>query len=283
MGGRASERSARESAARAGLSASGRSSARSGGRAGRADAKRHDVRDSMEPNAPEALSWLARWHRLLVVAAPSLCGRPDASTGRAGQRSRAPTRADGRGRPGQRAAVKACRSRVVALRRRGAVRRSSSRGTTARLYTLAPGGDFETAAEGWTLGRCRTRGGRQLVVPARRRARRRLARAGRRRLGASARRSASRRGFPSFRFVARSVGADGGVLRSRSCTPTARRKKAGRVMPGADWAPTRKVVARPGPLPLQARGVGVGPAALHRVCRHRARGRRVRRSAPAHR
>jgi hypothetical protein len=106
------------------------------------------------------------------------------------------------------------------------------------LYTLAPGGDFETQAEGWTL-----EGGAVVAVesspfllgaalgvgslelPA----------------GASALSPAIcvERGFPGFRVVARS--ADAGVAKVQVVYATGKVKKAGRLKPATDWRVSRKL------------------------------------------
>ena len=108
-----------------------------------------------------------------------------------------------------------------------------------RLYTLAPGGDFETAAEGWTLDGGivaadsspfvlgEALGASSLELPA----------------GASAVTPpiCVERGFPSFRLVARSVSADQAVVKVEVVFADGRVKKAGRLKPAADWAVTRKL------------------------------------------
>jgi hypothetical protein len=107
------------------------------------------------------------------------------------------------------------------------------------LYTLAPGGDFETGAAGWTLDGAAVAadsspfllgaalGAASLELPA----------------GASAVTPAIcvERGFPSFRFLARSVAAEAGRLRVEILYRSGRTKKAGRFGPAGEWAPTRKV------------------------------------------
>jgi hypothetical protein len=47
------------------------------------------------------------------------------------------------------------------------------------------------------------------------------------------------RGFPAFRFVARSE--DEGVLRVDVVYASGKVKKTGRLKPGAEWAPTRRL------------------------------------------
>ena len=107
-------------------------------------------------------------------------------------------------------------------------------------YTLAPGGDFETAAAGWALdgpaavaaesspfllGSALGAGSLELAD------------------GATALSApiCVERGFPTFRFVARSAGEEQGVLRVEVVYASGKVKKAGRVKPGAEWAPTRKL------------------------------------------
>ena len=108
------------------------------------------------------------------------------------------------------------------------------------LYTLAGDGDFESQAAGWTL-----KGPASIVAdsppfllgPA---------------LGASSLELAAgasavsppicvERGFKSFRFAARSVSADRGVLRVQVLYAGGKKKSPRRVRARAEWAPTRKV------------------------------------------
>jgi hypothetical protein len=107
------------------------------------------------------------------------------------------------------------------------------------LYTVAPGGDFETLAEGWTLEGATVAadsspfrlgaalGTSSLELPA----------------GSSAVSPpiCVERGFPSFRSVARSVSAERAVVKVQVLYGDGRRKAAGRLKPGADWTPTRKL------------------------------------------
>jgi hypothetical protein len=107
------------------------------------------------------------------------------------------------------------------------------------LYTLAPGGDFETLAEGWTLEGATLAadsspfqlgaalGASSLELPA----------------GASAVTPpiCVERGFPTFRFVARSVAEQQAVLKVQVLYADGRKKATGRVKPAAEWAPTRKL------------------------------------------
>ena len=107
------------------------------------------------------------------------------------------------------------------------------------LYTLAPAGDFETPANGWTLDGAvvaadsspfvlgSALGASSLELPA----------------GATALSSpiCVERGFPSFRLVARSVSADRAVVKVEVVYANGRVKKAGRLKPAADWAVTRKL------------------------------------------
>ena len=109
----------------------------------------------------------------------------------------------------------------------------------SRLYTLAPGGDFETLAEGWTLDGATVAadsspfvlgaalGASSLELPA----------------GASALSPpiCVERGFPSFRLAARSVSADQAVVKVQVVYANGRVKKTGRLKPAADWAVTRKL------------------------------------------
>jgi hypothetical protein len=108
-----------------------------------------------------------------------------------------------------------------------------------RLYTLAPGGDFETAADGWTLEGATVvadsspfllgpaLGASSLELPA----------------GATALSPpvCVERGFPSFRLVGRSVSAEPAVVKVQVVYADGRTKKTGRLKPAADWAVTRKL------------------------------------------
>jgi hypothetical protein len=106
------------------------------------------------------------------------------------------------------------------------------------LYALAPDGDFEAGAAGWTLDRATVvdesssiQLGAALGVKS-------LELAD----GASATSPAIcvQRGFPGIRFVTRS--ADGGVLRVHVLYGAGRKsKKTGRIRSAADWKVTRKV------------------------------------------
>jgi hypothetical protein len=107
------------------------------------------------------------------------------------------------------------------------------------LYTLAPGGDFETLAEGWTLEGAALAadsspfllgaalGTSSLELPA----------------GASAVTPpiCVERGFPTFRFVARSVAEEQAVVKVQVLYADGRKKATGRVKPATEWAPTRKL------------------------------------------
>ena len=109
----------------------------------------------------------------------------------------------------------------------------------SRLYTLAPGGDFETPAEGWTLdGATVVADSSPFVLGAA--------------LGASSLELPSgatalsppicvERGFPSFRLAARSVSTDQAVVKVQVVYADGRAKKTGRLKPAADWAVTRKL------------------------------------------
>jgi len=108
-----------------------------------------------------------------------------------------------------------------------------------RLYTLAPGGDFETLAEGWTLEGATVAadsspfvlgaalGVSSLELPA----------------GATALSPpiCVERGFPSFRLAARTVSTDQAVVKVGVVYADGRVKKTGRLKPAADWAVTRKL------------------------------------------
>ena len=113
------------------------------------------------------------------------------------------------------------------------------------LYTLAPGGDFETAAEGWTLegpasmaadsspfllGAALGVGSLELEA------------------GATALSPpiCVETGFPTFRFMARSMGVDAGVLTVELVYSDDEAQPVGQVMPGAEWAPTRRVALAQG-------------------------------------
>jgi hypothetical protein len=112
------------------------------------------------------------------------------------------------------------------------------------LYTLAPGGDFETAAEGWTLEGATLAadsstfelgaalGASSLELPA----------------GATAVSPAIcvERGFPSFRLVARSVSTEHAVVKVSVVYADGRTKKTGRLKPAAAWAVTRKLSLKQG-------------------------------------
>ena len=108
-----------------------------------------------------------------------------------------------------------------------------------RLYTLAPGGDFETAAEGWTLENATVAGDSSPFL---------LGAA----LGASSLELSAgatalsppicvERGFPSFRLAARTVSTDQAVVKVGVVYADGRVKKSGRLKPAADWAVTRKL------------------------------------------
>jgi hypothetical protein len=108
-----------------------------------------------------------------------------------------------------------------------------------RLYTPAPGGDFETAAEGWTLEGATVAADSSpfLLGPA---------------LGASSLELPAgatalsppicvERGYPSFRLVARTVSAERAVVRVAVVYADGSVKKTGRLKPAADWKVTRKL------------------------------------------
>jgi hypothetical protein len=108
-----------------------------------------------------------------------------------------------------------------------------------RLYTLAPGGDFETLADGWTLEGATVAadsspfvlgaalGASSLELPA----------------GATALSPpvCVERGFPSYRLAARSVSTEQAVVKVAVVYADGRAKKSGRLKPAADWAVTRKL------------------------------------------
>ena len=121
------------------------------------------------------------------------------------------------------------------------------------LYTLAPGGDFETAAEGWTLdgpatvaadsapfllGDALGSGSLELAAGA----------------SAVSPRICVERGFPTFRFVSRSLGPERGVLKVQVLYAGRRSKTAGRIKPAAEWRPTRKVSLAQGRFKVRRRG-----------------------------
>lgn len=121
------------------------------------------------------------------------------------------------------------------------------------LYTLAPGGDFETQAEGWTLEEPAVMavdsspfllgtalGSGSLELPA----------------GATALSPpiCVERGFPTFRFVARSLTVEPSRLKVQVVYASGRVKNAGRVKPGAEWAPTRKLSLAQGRFAGRRRG-----------------------------
>jgi hypothetical protein len=124
------------------------------------------------------------------------------------------------------------------------------------LYTLAPGGDFETQAEGWTLEAPAAiaadsapfllgaaLGAGSLELPA----------------GATAVSPpiCVQRGFPSFRFLARSVSTDAGVLKVQVLYPGRKPKTTGRIKPAAEWAPTRKLSLAQGRFRTRRRGTAL--------------------------
>ena len=165
---------------------------------------------------------------LLVVAAPvALADRPD-DAGDAGADKKAekerPVRQD--------VVAKApCEERTFA--------RVFQPWNDNRLYTLAPGGDFETPADGWTLEGTTVAadsspfvlgaalGASSLELPA----------------GATALSPpiCVERGFPSFRLAARTVSTDQAVVKVGVVYADGRVKKTGRVKPAFDWAVTRKL------------------------------------------
>lgn len=113
------------------------------------------------------------------------------------------------------------------------------------LYTLAPGGDFETAAEGWTLDGPAwiAEDSSPFLLGA-------ALGAGSLELGAGASALSPpicvETGFPTFRFMARSMGVDAGVLTVELVYPDGEAQPVGQVMPGAEWAPTRRIALAQG-------------------------------------
>ena len=108
-----------------------------------------------------------------------------------------------------------------------------------RLYTLSPGGDFETLAEGWTLEGATLAADSSPFL---------LGEAlGTSSLELSAGASAVsppicvQRGFQSFRFVARSVGEERAVVKVQVLYAKGREKATARLKPAAEWTPTRKL------------------------------------------
>jgi hypothetical protein len=114
------------------------------------------------------------------------------------------------------------------------------------LYSLAPDGDFEAGAAGWTLGDGAAVAGESSSIQ--------LGDA----LGASSLELAPgasattppicvERGFPRFRFAARSTGAPRGVLRVRVLYGAGRKsKKTGRIRAAAEWKVTRRLALAQG-------------------------------------
>ena len=167
----------------------------------------------------------------LVVAAPvASAGRPD----RAGD--------PGAGAGKEKAAKKRPRREDV-IRKVPCEERTFARvfepWNDRRLYTLAPGGDFETQAEGWTLeGATPAADSSPFVLGAA--------------LGASSLELpvgstalsppvCVERGFPSFRLAARTVSAEQAVVKVGVVYADGRVKKTGSLKPAADWAVTRKL------------------------------------------
>ena len=108
-----------------------------------------------------------------------------------------------------------------------------------RLYAPAPGGDFETAAAGWTLEGATVAadsspfllgaalGASSLELPA----------------GATALSPpiCVERGYPSFRLVARTVSTEQAVVKVSVVYADGRVKQTGRLKPAAVWKVTRKL------------------------------------------
>jgi hypothetical protein len=107
------------------------------------------------------------------------------------------------------------------------------------LYTLAPGGDFETAAAGWALdGAALVADSSPFLLGA-------ALGTGSVELGAGASALSPpicvETGFPTFRFMARSLDDDAGALTVELVHPDGEAQPVGQVMPDGEWAPTRKV------------------------------------------
>lgn len=106
------------------------------------------------------------------------------------------------------------------------------------LYTLAPDGDFEAGATGWTLADGAAVAGESSSIQL-------GAALGAKSLELAAGASATtppicvERGFPTFRFVARS--GDHGVVRVQVLYANGKSKKTGRVKAASDWKVTRKL------------------------------------------
>jgi hypothetical protein len=179
---------------------------------------------------------------LLVVAAPvAFAGRPDDAG--------AERRAEHVEREQEKAEVKPEKAEKERPSREDVVTKAPCEARTfarvfkpwndSRLYTLAPGGDFETLAEGWTLEGATVAadsspfvlgaalGVSSLELPA----------------GATALSPpiCVERGFPSFRLAARTVSTDRAVVKVGVVYADGRVKKSGRLKPAADWAVTRKL------------------------------------------
>jgi hypothetical protein len=109
------------------------------------------------------------------------------------------------------------------------------------LYTLAPGGDFEAGTDGWTLSDGASLAGESSSI---------VLGAG---LGASSLELAAgasavtppicvERGFPAFRFAARSAGERRGVVRVQVLYGAGgKSKKTGRIRARASWKLTRRL------------------------------------------
>lgn len=120
-----------------------------------------------------------------------------------------------------------------------------------RLYTLAPGGDFEALAEGWTLEGATLAadsspfllgaalGASSLELPA----------------GATAVSApiCVRRGMPSFRFFAWSVGGEQAVVKVQILYPSGKLIGRGRLRPGTEWAPTKRLSLSQGQFKVKRR------------------------------
>ena len=124
------------------------------------------------------------------------------------------------------------------------------------LYTLAPGGDFEARAEGWDLtGSAAVAGDSAPFLLG--------AALGAGSLELSAGGAAVsppicvKRGFPAFRFVARSVSAEAGALKVQVVYRSRRAKTTARLKPGAEWRVTRRMSLAQGRFRVRRKGSAV--------------------------
>jgi hypothetical protein len=179
---------------------------------------------------------------LLIAAPAAFADRPEGA-GDAGQQIKAERHAENAERQQARSEEKERAPREDVVSKDPCAERTFARvfepWHDRRLYTLAPGGDFETAAEGWTLEGASVAadsspfllgsalGASSLELPA----------------GATALSPAVcvERGYPSFRLAARTVGAEKAVVKVSVVYADGSVKKAGRLRPAADWHVTRKL------------------------------------------